>query len=308
MKGTGRWWKVGIAGAIALLVLLLSIISLQGGGGHDGSSPWRWTLGLRDGQHAGFRCHADLASLRESGFGGGLLEAASPFASAASPILWKAISGAGDRANVNELYAGVRLQGGGYPTGQVAILLRGEFSPQWLREALVEEGLLSFSREVNGREVHRLRARSTIPPELVVIDRRHVVVCDAQSTPEVTDPAAAGSSGPEPPPGALVWAEGLVRREDVPAAFPADSDRARFTLLVTGTNGDGVRIQLRLRPSGPPDAFAGHLREQLANVPLVGRGAGFVVENSRVTVTHTDEEVLVRADLRLTGAPRSGPR
>ena len=123
----------------------------------------------------------------------------SPFVSGASPLLWKALSGSGDRANVNELYAGVRLRGSGYPTGQVSILLRGTFSPEPLREALMEEGHLSFSRKVNGFEVHRLRARSTIPPELVVIDQRHVIVCDAQSTPEVTAPAAAGRSHPEPP-------------------------------------------------------------------------------------------------------------
>ncbi len=294
-----RWWKTGVASAALLLILLISISTRNAQGPVHPGNPWDWVLPYRGAPQPGLLCYVNLMRLRTAA--PALLAAGSRFFSFTPSLAWQAVTGTSEVATLEELFVGVRLRGEGYPTGQLGAVLQGAFSREALYKALVGDNAISFTREVGGFTVHRLRSSSSVPPELVFVDERHLLLCDAQSTAEILE-----HRHPAPPSDledCLLWADGYLRRVHAPALLPETIEGARFTLLVKNVR-RRLAVLIRIQPSGSPEELAAFFDDHVHRQQIFTTGSGVGRKGLRLDLEHTETEVVVRCVVEESGLER----
>ena len=262
--------KAGAVGATLVLVALVALFRRSPEPIRTEGGVWAWIL-----PGAEIRAYVDLAQWRETPTGKLVARKLSSPASSPDSLLASLLEGRNGWIDVEEIAVGIRLPGPHFPTGQVSAVFTGEFDFRRLYEKLAQGKSISFSREVNGFEVHRLRVSPGIPPEVIVLDEKHVLVCDAQSTAEILDPRRPSSAAPSGWRGAVLWAEGRVDKENLSVfPFPEGTTRIRFSLCADRTE-KGFRIETALRSDGDPEEFEKVLHTVLDSVRFFSlRGAG----------------------------------
>ena len=268
MKKLGRWWKHAAAALSGLLVLVIVVIGVTDRRPALSDSAWSWVL-----SRTAVRGYINVAGFRKTGPGRLILRGGAALWTGQVPsVIWDALEGSGDLLVLNEIFFGARRPGDEFPTGQLSLVARGDFAVSRIAEQLTKTGMLSFTRKVNGRTVHRLRLGVGIPPELVFLDDHHLLCCDAQSTAETVDPAGGSPmTAPLRPEGCLVWVDGVARPADLPpgGAFPEGCSRVAFTMTITEEQGSLV-LWAKLKPDCPAEEFAAFLEEGIKALPFFG--------------------------------------
>ncbi len=176
-------------------------------------------------------------------------------------------------ADLREIYATFRFASSGGSSGRIAALLRGRFESTKLYRSLKESGALLVTRPFGSYQVHRLRTALAVPPELVVLNPRECLLCDAQTTGELLGrpPHSPGSEQREVevPPAALIFATGKVRTSAEAASGGELRNVLQFELLVARAHGGRLECTARLSGDGSLRAIPSLVRSVLQT--LTGR-------------------------------------